>query len=83
MRNTFKSIRKADWLGITSASGYLDDLYPRERLTHFTDAEFCGYMLKVPKDFDRYLTADYDDCLQIPPPEKREIHSAYKIEFSK
>ena len=73
---------ETNWLGITSASGYLDDLYPRELLTHFTDAEFCGYMMKVPKEYEKYLKADFGDYMQIPPPEKREVHSAYKIEFS-
>ena len=36
-------------------------------------------MMKIPQDFDTYLATDYGDYMQIPPPEKREIHSAYKI----
>ena len=74
--------KETDWLGIPSDSGYLDRIYPRELLTHYTDAEFCGYQMKIPEDYDAYLTAEYGDYMQIPPPEKREVHSAYKIEFS-
>ena len=39
-------------------------------------------MMKVPKEYEKYLKADFGDYMQIPPPEKREVHSAYKIEFS-
>ena len=72
-----------DWVGIPSDSGYLDRIYPRELMTSFTDAEFCGYRMKVPQDYDAYLKAEYGDYMQIPPPEKREVHSAYKVDFEK
>lgn len=72
-----------NWLGIPSDSGYLDRIYPRDLMTVFTETEFCGYKMKIPKDYEKYLKAEYGDYMQIPPPEKREIHSAYKIEFSK
>ena len=73
---------ETDWVGIPSDSGYLDRIYPRKLLTEFTEADFCGYKFKIPLDYDSYLKAEYGDYMQIPPPEKREIHSAYIINFS-
>ena len=73
---------ETDWVGIPSDSGYLDRIYPRDLFTHFDEAEFCGYKMKIPKDYDKYLKAEYGDYMQIPPLEKREIHSAYIINFS-
>lgn len=72
---------ETDWLGIPSDSGYLDRIYPRELFTTLTDADFCSYKMKVPQDWDMYLRCEYGDYMQIPPPEKREVHSAYKIDF--
>ena len=69
------------WVGIPSDSGYLSRIYPREMMTRFADADFCGYKMKVPEDWDAYLKYEYGDYMQIPPPEKREVHSAYKIGF--
>lgn len=74
---------ETDWLGIPSDSGYLDRIYPRALFTDLTDAEFCGYEMKIPRDYDTYLRGEYGDYMQIPPPEKREIHSAYTIDFEK
>ena len=73
--------KETDWFGIPSDSGYLDRIYPRRLFTELTEIEFCGYPMKVPKDFDTYLRCEYGDYMQIPPPEKREVHSAYKIDF--
>lgn len=70
------------WVGIPSDSGYLERIYPREFFSHLGEAEFCGYKMKIPEDYDKYLRAEYGDYMQIPPPENREIHSAYKISFS-
>ena len=72
---------ETDWVGIPSDSGYLDRIYPRALLTEFTEADFCGYKFKIPQDYDSYLKAEYGDYMQIPPPERREIHSAYKVDF--
>ena len=77
-----KSNEETDWVSMPSDTGYLGRVYPRRLFTSFTDAEFCGYMMKIPEDYDAYLSIDYGDYMQIPPPEKREVHSAYKISFS-
>ena len=77
-----ESNEETEWVSMPSDRGYLGRLYPRKLFMSFTNAEFCGYMMKIPQDFDTYLATDYGDYMQIPPPEKREVHSAYKIEFS-
>ena len=73
--------KETSWVNMPSDSGYLDRIYPRELLTHFTEAEFCGVSFKIPQDYDTYLKCEYGDYMQIPPPEKREVHSAYRIAF--
>ena len=73
--------KESDWLGIPSDSGYLDRIYPRALFTSLSETEFCGYRMKVPGDWDAYLKNEYGDYMQIPPPDKREVHSAYKIDF--
>lgn len=74
-----KCSEETDWVSMPSDTGYLGRVYPRRLFTSFTNAEFCGYIMKIPEDYDTYLTIDYGDYMQIPPPEKREVHSAYKI----
>ena len=76
-----KQKKETDWLGIPSDSGYADRIYPRELFTHLCEADFCGFRMKIPQDYDRYLRAEYGDYMQFPPPEKREVHSAYRISF--
>ncbi len=72
---------ETEWLGILSDGSYLARIFPREIFTTLTDADFCGYRMKIPQDYDTYLRGEYGDYMQIPPPEKREVHSAYKIDF--
>ena len=69
------------WLGIPSDGSYLGRIYPRELFMNPTEADFCGYRMKIPQDYDSYLREEYGDYMQIPPPENREIHSSYKIDF--
>ena len=76
-----KQDRETDWLGIPSDSGYTDRIFPRELFTTLVEIPFCGHLMKVPKDYDTYLIGEYGDYMQIPPPEKREYHSAFKISF--
>lgn len=72
---------KTDWLGIPSDSGYSARIYPYELFSEITETLFCGYMMKIPQGYDFYLRHEYGDYMQIPPPEKREYHVAYKISF--
>ena len=74
--------KETDWFGIPSDSGYLDRIYSRELFTNFTTADFCGYEMKIPRDYDSYLKAEYGDYMQIPSPENQEVHGVYKLKFS-
>ena len=73
--------KKTGWLGTPSDGDLSVAVFPAEVLTELTTAMFCGYEMKIPKDYDTYLRTIYGDYMQIPPPEKREYHSAYKISF--
>ena len=73
--------KKTGWLGIPSDGDLSVAVFPAKVLTELTTAMFCGYEMKIPKDYDTYLRTIYGDYMQIPPPEKREYHCAYKISF--
>ena len=71
--------KKSGWLGIPGDGNYTEAIYPAGIYTETATAEFCGYQMKIPKDYDTYLRQLYGDYMQIPPPEKQEYHSAYKF----
>ena len=73
--------KESSWVGIPSDSGYLSRIYPRHYFTSFVEKKFCDYQMKLPCEYDAYLTAEYGNYMQIPPPDKREFHSAFKIDF--
>ncbi len=72
---------ESDWIGLVSDGAYLRRILPREMYTELTEVDFCGYQMKVPRDYDGYLRCEYGDYMQIPPPEQREVHSVYRIDF--
>ena len=46
--------------------------------------EFEGKMFKCPANYDRYLKLIYgDDYMQLPPEDKREVHSYLKLDLGK
>ena len=73
--------KRTGWYGVPSAISYSRELFPCEMFEEIDTAEFCGYEVKIPKNYDTYLKNLYGDYMEVPPPEKREIHSAYKIIF--
>lgn len=68
------------WVGIPSA-GYTHENYPENILCDTINAEFCGYEFPIPAAYDQVLTNMFGDYMQIPAPEKRESHVAYKVKF--
>jgi len=72
--------RHTGWVGIPSA-GYTHENYPEEKLTKTIMAEFNGYEFPIPEAYDEVLTNMFGDYMWVPPPEKRESHVAYKVEF--
>ncbi|MEY8483746.1 LicD family protein [Lachnospiraceae bacterium 48-21] len=73
--------KRTGWYGVPSAISYSREIFPCGLFEKIETAEFCGYEVKIPKNYDAYLRNLYGDYMEIPPPEKREIHSAYKIIF--
>lgn len=48
------------------------------------ELEFEGHMFKCPVNYDKYLKLIYgDDYMQLPPEDKREIHSYVKLKLGK
>lgn len=44
--------------------------------------EFEGETYYIPRDSNYYLTSIYGDYMQLPPPEKRQGHTPYKVSLS-
>jgi len=53
----------------------------REEMNDSTEVEFEGYTFPAPKGWHNYLTNLYSDYMQLPPEDKRPVHSvqAYRI----
>lgn len=71
--------KRTGWLGIPSAISYEREIFEERVFRELADAEFCGHTFKIPRDYDAYLRNLYGDYMQIPPPEKREYHTAYQL----
>ncbi|MGG7190020.1 LicD family protein [Clostridium paraputrificum] len=76
-----QSKNESKYLGVPSAISYEREILPREVFTELTTGIFCGYEVKIPANYDRYLRNLYGNYMEIPPVEKRESHVAYKIEL--
>lgn len=55
----------------------LSDLFP------LSEVQFEDITVKLPGDYDKYLTNYYGDYMQLPPEDKRVNHAAYLIDFGK
>ena len=73
--------KRTGWYGIPSAISYSREIFPCKVFEEITTIEFCGYKAKIPKYYDIYLKNLYGNYMEIPPPEKREVHSVYRLEF--
>lgn len=76
-----RSKKQSKYLGVPSAISYEREILPREIFTKLTTGYFCGYEVKIPADYDRYLSNLYGNYMEIPSEEKREVHVAYKVEL--
>lgn len=73
--------KETGWLGTPATGDYIDGIYPERIFKESVELPFCGYMMRAPRDYDEYLRVMFGDYMQLPPPEKREFHAAYKISF--
>lgn len=69
--------RESYYVGVTPeclAYGYLSK---KEEIFPLREIEFEGHKFKAPNNPDAYLTNEYGNYMQIPPPEKRRTHVVY------
>lgn len=76
-----RSKKQSKYLGVPSAISYEREILPREIFTKLTTGYFCGYEVKIPEEYDTYLSNLYGNYMEIPSKEKREVHVAYKVEL--
>lgn len=57
---------------------YIDAIYPKYIFEGYDYAEFEGEKVKIPKDYDTYLTLTYGDYMKLPPVEQRECVHTYQ-----
>ena len=71
--------KQTKYMCIPSAISYSRELFDRSVFTQITNGTFCGYEVKIPKQYDKYLKNLYgENYMQIPPKNKREIHVSYE-----
>ena len=75
--------KETGWLGIPSGISYEREIFLSRVFRELTVIEFCGNEFNIPAAYDEYLTNLYGDYMQLPPPEAREYHAAYKIDLKK
>ena len=56
-----------------AASKCSKNIYPREYISHTTNASFEGAEYPISKHYDSLLKILYGDYMQLPPPEERKI----------
>ncbi|MBR2523990.1 MAG: LicD family protein [Clostridiales bacterium] len=55
--------------------------FPSKMYEEVIETDFEGYQIKIPKDYDGFLTCLYGDYMTIPEESKRRYHVAYKVDF--
>lgn len=64
-----------------STKRYFKEIFPREKYLTTICIQFEGVELQIIKEYDWALNKLYGDYMQIPPPEKREIHYVEEIKL--
>lgn len=75
--------KKTNFEGIPTAIRYNREVFESGFFSETILHEFEGEMFPIPANYDRYLKNLYGDYMQIPPVEKREMHSASLLDFGK
>lgn len=73
--------KDTEMLGILTGVNYGKEIFEKNMFTEVTTTKFCGHEMKIPANYDKYLSNLYGNYMEIPPVEKREAHIAYKIDF--
>ena len=74
-----RDYRNSPLLHIPHAFRYNREVLPREVFGKPQELLFAGHSFYAPADPHAYLTNLYGDYMQVPPPEKRELHIAVAV----
>lgn len=70
------------WKGIPAGFSYCREIFPTEVFSRITTGCFCGLTVKIPVEYDRYLSNLYGHYMEIPPKNKQEYHTVYRFEVN-
>lgn len=62
---------------------FFGEMYRRDATEATSKVPFAGRAYRLTDDYDNYLRIMYGDYMQIPPPEKRERHIIYELDFGR
>ena len=64
--------------------GYKKETHLRETVSNFIEAEFEGHSFFIPRDYDRLLSHQYGNYMELPPESQRHLrHGSGKVDFGK
>jgi len=67
-------IKKTNGTNIADFDGAYMAFYPKSIFEKTIEVDFEGIKVKIPEEFDAYLTITYNNYMELPPIEKRESH---------
>lgn len=73
--------KRTGWLGIPSGISYEREIMPATVYEDTLETDFCGYKMRIPRQYSVYLENLYGDYMKVPPKEDREVHAAYRIKL--
>lgn len=74
------SISDCDYITeLCSGPKYMQNEYPKEIFEEAIYLPFEGYLLPIPKGYDKYLTMAFDNYMDLPPEEERICHHEYEF----
>lgn len=72
--------KRGDYFVVFGGSYGIKEIYKREWFIDYIEIEFAGITVKIPKEYDEYLTYLYGDYMKLPPIEKQiSRHCQYYI----
>ena len=82
-KNAMRYHGKTDVVTQFNDTMILESSLKLEDVNDLIEVPFEDLMIKVPRNYDAILRNVYGDYMQLPPPEKRQNHFPYILEFSK
>ncbi len=72
--NLYRSVPKSSWLANFSGAWGKKEIVPADWYGDGVEGIFEGMTVRLPKEYDKWLTQVYGDYMQLPPLEKRIAH---------